>query len=177
MKIAIVFLAAAASCLARSPWTTPTRQWTEEDARQILYDSPWAKGVSGSKARIRWESARPIRLALEKLNLIRPGDEDCQPCYAVAVVDMPKDSINASSQATLTATGRRAITASAIRIRDFGVLFIFPRDPELREPVCFRLPVGVTIGNDVEFAARIGTWTVKRKFRLRSMTYDGSLEL
>jgi len=42
---------------------------------------------------------------------------------------------------------------------------------------CLRLPLGVKLGNDIEFAVRIGAMDVKTKFSLRSMTYLGRLEM
>jgi hypothetical protein len=56
-------------------------------------------------------------------------------------------------------------------------VFVFPRRPDVREPVAFRLPVGLTLGNHVEFETRLGGRVLKQGFALRTMTYDGRLEL
>jgi hypothetical protein len=160
-------------CFAVDPWSTPASRWTEEDARRILLESPWAKTVSGAGLTVRWESARPVRLALEKLKAKAP-EFDYQTCYAIAVVGAePTPPV----QAKLKANGREAIAAFDVRIQDAVIVFLFPRAEELREPVVFRLPAGIRIGNNVEFETSIAGRKIKQKFCLKTMSYRGKLEL
>jgi len=153
---------------------SPSR-WTDGDAKLILNSSPWAKRVGETKVTIRWESARPIRLALARLNAKQMIDDN-QSCYAVAVVGLTLSDDLQRPEATLKATGRRPLAASDVRIQDGIVLFLFPRSEEVAEPIVFRFPLGLKIGNAVEFQARIGAASIRQKFSLKSMSYMGTPE-
>jgi hypothetical protein len=157
------------------PWRSPLSKWTEEDATRILRDSPWAKPLNRSRATIRWETARPVQLAMEKLKIHRPAG--CVSCYAVALVGFPTLEGGPKPSASLKATGRKPIAAFETRTDGHVTVFFFPRIEELTEPIVFRLPVGVKFGNDIEFEGRIGAETVRQKFSLGTMTWQGKLEL
>jgi hypothetical protein len=172
----LVYLLIALPGFAVEPWSTPASQWTEENARQILLASPWAKSIPGSGLTVRWESARPIRLALEKLKA-KALEFDYQTCYAIAVAGVAATEVTPANHATLKAHGRDAITSFAVRIQDRVMYFLFPRSEELREPVVFRLPVGIRFRNDVEFETSIDGRKIKLKFCLNTMAYRGKLEL
>ena len=176
MKEVVLLLLLTCHVFARDPWAIPSSQWTEEDAKQILSASPWAKTVGSPSIYARWESARPIRLALQRLGLLRP-DEDCQQCYAVAVIGLPRTHGAQESVATLKAAGRMAIPAYEVKIYDNSIVFFFHRVPELSEPIVFRFPGGLKLGNTVHFQAQIGSRMVKQKFSLRIMTFEGALDL
>ena len=176
MKRTLAFLLIALPGFAGDPWRGPSSGWTEQDARNILRESPWARPVGRSNVTARWETARPVRLALEILKVPRRG-ADCQTCYAIAVVGLPAAELGRNSEATLKATGRDAVAAYDVRVEGDTVVFLFPRDPGLSEPIVFRLPIGVKFGNDVQFRARIGERVVRQKFSIGSMSYQGKLEL
>lgn len=176
LKEVVLLLLLACHAFARDPWAIPSSQWTEEDAKQILSASPWTKTLSNPSIDTRWESARPIRLALQRLGLLKP-DEDCQQCYAVSVIGLPATLSAQKPVATLRATGRMAIPAYEVKIHDNSIVFFFRRIPELREPIVFRFPGGLKLGNTVHFQAQIGSRMVKQKFSLRIMIFEGALDL
>ena len=175
MRIILISVFIALPGFAADPWKAPSAGWTVADAQRLLSASPWAKAIDQSKTVVRWESASPVRLALTRLDKPVITDED--PCYAIAVIGLEMPSEPLRWEASLRATGRKAIHAVRVRMRDDGMIFVFPRDPELQQPVVFRFPFEFKLGNSVEFEARIGTQVVKQKFCLRRMTYTGRLEL
>jgi hypothetical protein len=175
MKRILICALVALPSFAGDPWRTPLTQWTQQDAAQILNSSPWAKPDGRIKAVVRWDSARPVQLAIEKLNG-KPTIADRQSHYAIAVVGLTVAAGSPKPEAYLRASGRNPIPSVETRILDNAITFFFPRT-ELLQPVVFRLPLGLKLGNDVEFAARIGALDVKKKFSLKSMTYLGKLEM
>ena len=176
MNLASVSFLLALPLVAADPWQAPHTQWTNEDARQVLMSSPWAKPAGLSKAIVRWESARTVQLAKDKLtrNL---ASAVCSSCYAIAVVGIELPPGAAKPEAWLKATGRGAIGSSEVRIQDGAVVFLFPRSEEVEEPIVFRLPAGLKIGNNVVFNGMIGGHKVRTKFSLKSMRYRGKLDL
>lgn len=175
MRIILISLLIVLPGFAGDPWKVPSSEWTMADAQRLLGASPWSKAIDQSKIVVRWESASPVRLALTQLNKRVETDDD--PCYAIAVIGLETPSEPPRWEASLRATGRKAIAAVRVRMRDDGLVFVFPRDPELQQPVVFRMPFDLKLGNTVEFEARIGNQVVKQKFSLRCMTYTGRLEL
>lgn len=159
---------------AGDPWKRPASTWTDADAQRVLSASPWAKTVGQSKMTVRWESARPVRLALARLQKTALADNSC---YAIAVVGLEMPAQPPTLEASLKATGRKAIAAFGVKLREDRIVFQFPRLEEVQEPIVFRLPVGPKIGDTVEFETRIGSQLVKEKFCLRSMKYEGKLAL
>ena len=175
MKRLLTCALLALPSFAGDPWKTPLLQWTQQDAAQILNFSPWAKPDGRINAIVRWDSARPVRLAIEKVNG-KPTITGDQSYCAIAVVGVAVAERSPKPEAYLKATGRNRIQSIETRILDNSVLFLFPRT-ELLEPIVVRFPLGLKLGNDVEFAARIGSVDVKQKFSLRGMTYLGKLEM
>jgi hypothetical protein len=176
MKRALVYLALALPSFATDPWKMPHSAWTEEDARRILQSSPWAKAIPGSGANIRWESARPVQLAIEKMMGKAPA-LSCSGCYAVAIVGGTNLELTTTSVATLKANGRPRISSIGSKMIGDAAVFIFPRHEELGQPIVFRLPVGVKLGNTIDFETEIGGRIVKQRFLPGRMTYDGRVEL
>lgn len=175
MKRLLIGVLLALPSFAGDPWETPLSQWTQQDATRILNASPWAKPDGRNKAIVRWDSARPVQLAIEKLNG-KPAIGDPASTYVIAVVGLTVPERSPKPEAGLTATGRDRIPSIETRILDNAIYFFFPRT-ELFQPIVFRLPLGLKLGNDVEFAVRIGALDVKKKFSLSSMTYLGKLEM
>ena len=175
MKRLLIGVLLALPGFAGGPWEAPLSQWTKEDATRILNASPWAKPDGRTKAIVRWDSARPVQLAIERLNR-KPAIGEDASSYVIAVVGLTALERAQKPEAYLTATGRNRIAAVETRMLDDVMYFFFPR-AELLQPIVFRFPLGAKFGNDIEFAARIGAVDVKTKFSLRSMTYLGKLEM
>jgi hypothetical protein len=175
MKRLLICALLALPSFAGDPWRTPHLQWTQQDAAQILNSSPWAKPDGRGKAIVRWDSALPVQLAIEKLNG-KPTIADYHSYCAIAVVGLTVAERSPKPEAYLRASGRHPIQSVETRILDNAVIFLFPR-AELLQPIVVRLPLGVKLGNDVEFAARIGALEVKKKFSLGSMTYLSKLAI
>ena len=175
MKRLLIGVLLALPSFAGDPWETPRSQWTQQDATRILNASPWAKPDGRTKAIVRWDSARPVQLAIERLNG-KPAIGDHASSYVIAVVGLTVPERSQKPEAYLTATGRNRIPSVETTILDNAIYFFFPRT-ELLQPIVFRLPLGVKFGNDIEFAGRIGAVDVKTKLSLRSMTYLGKLEM
>ena len=123
MKRLLTGILLALPSFAGDPWRTPLLEWTQQDATRILNDSPWAKRNGRTKTIVRWQSARPVRLAMKKLHAGEvTGNDDC---YVIAIV-----GLTASEQAPKTAylkpTGRAPIPSVETRLVDNAVLFFFP---------------------------------------------------
>jgi hypothetical protein len=176
MKATLLLAILVFPCLAADPWTTPVSGWTEADAQRVLKASPWARLVSPAKVTVRWESARPIRFAWQRLRH-QPLVPDGQACYALSVAGIHADSSGHKPQGSLRASGRQAVPAFEVRIQDELVMFLFPRVEQLRDPVVFRFPFGLKIRDNVVFAARIGDLNVRQTFSLKAMSYMGRPEM
>jgi hypothetical protein len=170
----LIFL--AIPLLAGEPWQAHDSQWTDEDAGRILKDSPWARPLDGSKATVRWESARPVRLAVSKLKSGYP-EADCGTCYAIVVEGITAPADAERPKAWLKTPGRTAIAASRVIGREHSVIFLFPRVDDVSQPVTIRLPLGIRLRNCVRFEAFIGGRKISRKFLLERMMYRGELAL
>jgi hypothetical protein len=116
-----------------------------------------------------------VQLAIERLNG-KPAIWDHASSYVIAVIGLTVLERSQKPEAYLTATGRNRIPSVETTILDNAIYFFFPRT-ELLQPIVFRLPLGVKLGNGVEFAVSIGALDVKTKFSLSSMTYLGKLEM
>jgi hypothetical protein len=116
-----------------------------------------------------------VQLAIERLNG-KPAIWDHASSYVIAVIGLTVPERSQKPEAYLTATGRNRIPSVETTILDNAIYFFFPRT-ELLQPIVFRLPLGVKLGNGVEFAVSIGALDVKTKFSLSSMTYVGKLEM
>jgi hypothetical protein len=175
MKRLLIGVLLALPSFAGDPWRTPLPQLTQQDATRILNASPWAKPDGRTKVIVRWDSARPVQLAIERLNG-NPTIADYESSYVIAVVGLTVPERSPKPEAYLRATGRNPIPSIETRIMDNVIFFFFPR-AGLLQPIVFRCPLGLKLGNDVEFAARIGALDVKRKFSLNRMSYLGKLEM
>lgn len=175
MKILIALFVAVPGSAAE-PWRMAASEWTRSDAERVLCTSPWAKAVGRSKVTVRWESSRPIRLALARLNR-RSAVADEPSCYAIAVVGLEMPTQAPKLEASLKATGRRAIEAIGLKMQNDGIVFLFPRSEDLQHPIIWRFPMGLKLGNVVQFETRIGNQVIKGKFSLGNMSYAGQLDL
>src|ERR1035438_3295533 len=146
MKRLLIGVLLALPSFAGDVWDTPLSQWTQQDATRILNASPWAKADGRTKAVVRWDSARPVQLAIEKLNG-KPAIVDHASSYVIAVVGLTAPDRSQMPEAYLTATGRNRIPSVETRMLDDTIYFFFPRI-ELLQPIVFRLPLGVKIRSE-----------------------------
>jgi hypothetical protein len=175
MKRLIIYLVLAQPSFAGDPWKTPQSQWTHEDAVRIMTSSPWAKSTGKSKSIVRWDSARPVQLAMAQLNR-ETRALDYQTSCVIEVLGLTLPEQAPKPAATLRAVGREPIQSLDARILNNTMFFFFPR-AELSQPITVRLPFGFRLGDDIEFAVHIGGHDVKEKFSLARMTFLGKLEL
>lgn len=118
----------------------------------------------------------PIQMALQKTGT-EPVIKSDPSYYAIALLGLDVAKPIVQPEAWLKPNGRGSIPAAEVKILRGAVVFLFPRLVEIREPIVFRLPLGVKIGNEIEFQARIGSESIREKFSLGAMTYLGQLEL
>jgi hypothetical protein len=134
---------------------------------------------------VRWQSALPIKQALVRRKY---GSEaatspeakkflDENSVYLIAVSGIPATVGRApqaktaiQEQSTLSVKGKAAVQATDIVLGPLGkqvdAFFVFPKTTP------FTLD-----DKEVEFSTRLGPVTVKYKFRLKDMLYNGTLEL
>src|ERR1019366_10491004 len=139
MKRLLIGVLLALPSFAGDPWRTPLPQWTQQDATRILTASPWAKPDGRIKAIVRWDSARPVQLAIEKLNG-NPTIADHESSYVIAIVGLTVPERSPKPEAYLRATGRNPIPSIETRILDNAIFFFFPRTGVI-QPMVFRFPL------------------------------------
>lgn len=171
MKTNLLFLTFAITAYAGDPWEQPASEWSAETAHRILSNSPWARPVKGQSITVRWESAAPVRLAIERLHQ-KPLVADYESCLVLALVGL-RTASDGLPQAWLKTTGREAVRAFKIEKQaDAIVLFFDSR--AVFAPTVFRLPFGVKAGNSIEFIAHIDGQTIRERFPLGKMSYNPS---
>jgi hypothetical protein len=153
------------------PWNQPASEWSAETAHRILYDSPWAKTVKGRSITVRWESAAPVRLAIEMLHQ-KPLAANCESCLVLAIVGLTAGT-NEQPSAWLKTTGRQAVSVFKVE-KQAGATVLFFDARTVFTPTVFRLPFGVKAGNTIEFEAHIDGQTIRERFPLRKMSYNAS---
>jgi hypothetical protein len=217
--------------MAASPaWVSkPIPQWSDEDAKQVLSDSPWASSVfagvipelnpeqrrqggatgggkgisireglegisllgagkprertkSGSSSSselvtIRWESALPVRAAELKAGVMGAPDLDGGD-YAIAVYDAV--GLNADQKglpaelkrlAVLKRDGKKDLKPSSVKVLPLEgglamVVYLFPRSDEITKA-----------DKRVEFVAQIGRLSLAHYFYMKTMEFQGELQL
>jgi hypothetical protein len=125
---------------------------------------------------IRWQSALPIRQAMAKMKF--GSDAATSPeaakilarsehYYIVSVSGIPQRM--RAAQGSLKIPGKDPIQAVEVKASADGgspvLYFIFPRAPIAPED------------KDIEFAVKVGSVDLKRRFRLKDMVFEGNLEL
>jgi hypothetical protein len=184
----VLFLAAAAA-FGQGFWTTKEfPNWTDEEARTMATDSPWAKDVTITtiKLNISWLTALPIKQAMLKDRFAQGGElaDNAQKImaaheevYAIGLIGLPTDmvedvihNIEQVKQSTLNPAKKPTIALADLdfqpRGRTTDVLFLFARtNPILVEDT------------EVEVILKLGTFEARRKFNLKEMVYNGKLEL
>jgi hypothetical protein len=144
-------------------------------------------GMPSITLTIRWASALPVKEASVRLNF--KGDaatspeakqrlEANEPDYVIAVSGLNRGMVLGSAdelkQAMMGATelvikGKEPIKPKDFRIVGQGrvdALFAFPRTNPITED-----------DKEVEFQSKVGTITIRQRFRLKDMMFNGKLEL
>jgi hypothetical protein len=131
---------------------------------------------------VRWQSALPVREARERLRLgtaARPLPDREEPDYVIALSGLPHGLVNAAlerdrrdllRETSLHVKGKPASHPSDLETglrSDAGeLILVFPKNAP------FTLD-----DKDVEFSTHIGPWSIKCKFHLKDLVYQGKLEL
>lgn len=181
---------------ADPPWKVkPIQEWSPEEARQVLTDSPWAKMArtsaapqrGGGPARkdagrgsgivVRWESALPVRGAELKAGELAAPDWQGD-FYAIAVYNVPGLSGSLKflagelkRAASLKLDGKRDIKPARVDVEGTGnrlarVVYLFPRS------------VPITAEDKrIEFVAQLGDLSLAPYFMTEEMQFQGKLEL
>jgi hypothetical protein len=147
-------------------------------------------GISGGMSQnltVRWQSALPIKQALLKMKYgaeVGTSPEakqilaNSEPDYVVVVAGLNRGMVRGEAeqikQAMMGATelvikGKEPIKPKDFRLVGQGridAIFAFPRTNPIVED-----------DKEVEFVCKVGTITVKQKFRLKDMLFNGKLEL
>ena len=220
-----------AALLWAGPFWETNDDWSPDQVRQLLQDSPWARpakveffgesgegigggtrggGFPGSRGRgggfpggggigfpdggwgrlgplgvnnafdsevvARWRSARPMELALARASGDEPRDENKRryvvslsglPPAIAHVAQEPERLQHAASLALRDGTHLRPVRAEVLpRPGTPGVLFEFSRDREI-----------TLADRTVEFLLSADDFSVRARFKLKDMMYQGKLEL
>jgi hypothetical protein len=159
-------------------------QWSEAEVARLLKDSPWARLVQlrgGGTATVTWTSALPVQLAIARRDQgalsVPPAPRSFRE-YVITVSGLPpalapKQRSDASELmqmfTELRPRGQQPLTAERTGVAVNGNLlaieFVFPKD-EITEKT-----------GTVDFVTRIGRTSVRCRFRLADMRFNGSLAL
>jgi hypothetical protein len=145
-------------------------------------------GVREPEIIARWQSAMPIRQAFVRLKYgAEAGKSDDaqkflakeQPTYELVLSGplqgflrgKPEDTAKSLSEVTFLSTKEKgAVKPVSVEVgkpgRSMDILIAFPRS----------MPYTVD-DKEVEFSTKLGTSTVKIKFRLKDMVFNGKLEM
>jgi hypothetical protein len=136
---------------------------------------------------IRWVSALPVKQALVRMNFkgdaansadVKKALDAAEPDYVVVVAGLNRALVRGSAdelKATMMAATELDIKGKEpIKPKDFRILgqgkvdavFAFPKTNAITED-----------DKEVEFQCKLGTVSIKQKFRLKDMLFNGKLEL
>ncbi len=226
--LTLVCLLIASVAMAQEFWAKkPFNEWTSEELKKFMTDSPWAKnlamttgapnaglnmgaggggggdeggggggggaggGGGGGGARnamtivVSWQSALPIKQANVRSKMKNAGEvpADAQgylaaadTAYVILIEGMSQAIARQAladaakvKQSSLKA-GKKEIVVADIKTRQSGrnmdILMFFDK----------KQPITVD-DNEVEFDAKLGNFSFKKKFKLKEMVINGKLEL
>ena len=140
-------------------------------------------GVQTMSLVVRWHSAMPVKQAVARLRFGAEAATAAEAAkvlapdntaYVVGVGPMPmamlRDPAAFKSSATISVKGKDPIPAAEVkgdRQGNMVNLYVF-----------FPRAQAITVEDgEVEFAAKLNTTSIKRKFKLKEMMFDGKLEL
>jgi len=169
--------------LPRVPQTSPT----QGRIPTIPKDGPWSVRTSVSVI-VRWASALPLRRASALQQFGRNGLNDERALallngtpdeYVVEIAGFPRNVAGKGPEeiqkqlmksARIFVTGRRPLSPSAVTVPSYG----------LQVNASLRFPRYANLSSEegtVELSAETGRVRISERFKLRSMVYEGQLEL
>ena len=194
----LVLLLAAAAVFGQDFWTRKAfPNWTDEEARTMATNSPWAKdvtittGARGSseqtiRLNIAWLTSLPIKQAMLKERFALGGDlaanaqkimEAQEDVYAIGLSGLPTDmvedvihNIEQVKQSSLNPAKKPTITLADLDFQPRG----------RTTDVLFLFPRTDPISvedTEVEVILKLGMFEARMKFNLKDMVYNGKLEL
>ena len=146
-----------------------------------------AGGGASVSFTIRWQSALPVKQALVKMKYGKEAGTSpeakqilaaAEPEYVVVVAGLNRGMVRGDAdkvkEAMMAATelvvkGKEPIKPDNFRLVGQGkmdAIFAFPKTNPITED-----------DKEVEFICKIGTMSLKQKFRLKDMVFNGKLEL
>jgi hypothetical protein len=152
-------------------------------------DSGVGEPVATTLVVVRWQTALPVKQALVKMKYgaeVSTSEEakkilaaDASTAYVIAITGIGSSMVRGDAEAikkdliehtSLAVKGKDEIKPADIQLgrapKGIEVYFVFPKKVE------FSLD-----DKDVEFATKLGPATIKQKFRLKDMVYNGKLAL
>ena len=194
----LVLLLAAAAVFGQDFWTRKAfPNWTDEEARTMATNSPWAKdvtittGARGSseqtiRLNIAWLTSLPIKQAMLKERFAQGGDltanaqkimEAQEDVYAIGLSGLPTDmvedvihNIEQVKQSSLNPAKKPTIALADLDFQPRG------RTTDVLFLFARTNPILVE-DTEVEVILKLGTFEARRKFNLKDMVYNGKLEL
>jgi hypothetical protein len=129
---------------------------------------------------LRWTSALPVRQAIRRRQSLEAGTPaepvsgDDEPFYRVAIVGLLPTAVDSFGGLTLTTSLNRrraepipAVSADFTHDGDLALIeFSFPRTDAI-----------TVTDQEVEFVTKLGQETVRKKFKLKDMIFQGRLAL
>ncbi len=150
--------------------------------------SPEMNPISSMTVHVRWQTALPIKQALIKKKYgaeagtsdeAKKALEAKENWYVIAVAGIGRGMVQGDGekikrelleQTSLGAKGKEELKPADIQMgradRSLELYFVFPRKTEFSED-----------DKEIEFATKLGGTTLKQKFRLKDMMYNGKLAL
>ena len=194
----LVLLLAAAAVFGQDFWTRKAfPNWTDEEARTMATNSPWAKdvtittGARGSseqtiRLNIAWLTSLPIKQAMLKERFAQGGDltanaqkimEAQEDVYAIGLSGLPTDmvedvihNIEQVKQSSLNPAKKPTIALADLDFQPRG------RTTDVLFLFARTNPILVE-DTEVEVILKLGTFEARMKFNLKDMVYNGKLEL
>jgi hypothetical protein len=176
--------------------------WTEDDAKEVMTNSPWAKTVTtvpvkptGNEARsaktggaaspeqpvtltLRWESARPMREAELKARDIRAPDVE-EDYYTIAVYGIPQGTVVDDSKERLNELKKLSVLKREGKkdLRPSKVKVLRPKNGPV---VVYLFPKADEFtwrDHGITFEAQVSRLKFSQAFNTDDMTFHGKLEL
>ena len=144
-------------------------------------------GAPSVNLTIRWVSALPVKQALVRMNFkgdaanspdVKKALDMTEPDYVIVVSGLNRGMVLGSAdelkQAMMAATELVIKGKEPIKPKDFRIVGQGKMD------AVFAFPKGNAITEDdkeVEFQSKVGTISIRQRFRLKDMMFNGKLEL
>ena len=170
-------------------WKRLEQEWTKEDARHILSDSPWAKRVTfiqdtGTQITVvvRWETARPVQAALAIIGETPVAVSDPARTAVLVVTAQkergtPPEYSDKWDRLEVVVNDGHAYERRIVELKDNfpAHVFAFARDQILAPE--FRLPFASVDTRKVRLRLRLGDSKAVCSFSLSAMKFRGAPSL